>query len=54
MNPIFIIIIIAVTAFIWFLLSFIFFPVGKIITYCWEITKDRMNKNNQTEKEKEQ
>ncbi|WP_154517960.1 hypothetical protein [Velocimicrobium porci] len=53
MNPVFILLVILFMTLMWFLLSFVFFPLGQLLFYCWAKAKDEMNKN-QKEKEKKQ
>lgn len=49
MNPVFIILVILAVIVLWFLLSFVFFPLGKLI---YRIGKDAIDEMNREEKEK--
>lgn len=44
MNPAFLIIVIIIAILLWFLLSFIFIPLGKLIYKVWKNTYDNINK----------
>lgn len=50
MNPVFVVLVILGTILLWFLLSFAFIPLGKLIYRIWKDAIDEMNKR---EKEKE-
>lgn len=50
MNPVFVVLVILVTILLWFLLSFAFIPLGRLIYRIWKDAIDEMNKR---EKEKE-
>ena len=50
MNPVFIILVILAVIVLWFLLSFVFFPLGKII---YRIGKDEIDEMNREENEEE-
>lgn len=53
MNPVFVILVILVVIALWFLLSFVFFPLGKILYRIGKDAIDEMNKEeNKEEKEK--
>jgi hypothetical protein len=56
MNPAFVIIVLLVAILLWFLLSFVFYPLGKLIFRIGQDAIDEMNrednKNNDNEKEK--
>lgn len=52
MNPVFIILVLLVAVLLWFLLSAVFRPVGKIIYRLWKDAVDIMNKDDE-EKENE-
>lgn len=47
MNPAFFIIIIIVAILLWFLLSFVFFPLGKLIYKVWKNAYDNINKKDE-------
>lgn len=54
MNPVFVILVILGAILLWFLLSFIFFPLGKIIYRIWKDAVNEIEKTDETnEKEKE-
>lgn len=40
MNPVFIFLVVVAAIILWFLLSFVFFPLGKLVYRIW---KDAMN-----------
>ncbi len=50
MNPVFVVLVILGTILLWFLLSFAFIPLGRLIYRIWKDAIDEMNKR---EKEKE-
>ena len=53
MNPVFVILAILAVIILWFLLSFVFFPFGKLIYRIWKDAIDEMNREeNKQEKEK--
>ena len=52
MNPVFIILVILSVIVLWFLSSFVFFPIGKIIYRIGKDAIDEMNKEENEEKEK--
>ena len=52
MNPAFIIIVIIVVVVLWFLLSFAFFPIGKILKRIWKDAVDEINREENKEEEK--
>lgn len=55
MNPVLVLLIIIGVVILWFLLSFAFYPLGKLIHRIWKDACDEMNredKNNKEEKEK--
>lgn len=51
MNPAFVIIILLVAILLWFLLSFVFYPLGKLI---FRIGQDAIDEMNREDKEKEE
>ena len=54
MNPVFIILVILAVIVLWFLLSFVFFPLGKLIYRIGKDAIDEMNREeNENEEEKE-
>ena len=53
MNPVFVILVILTAIILWFLLSFVFFPLGKFICRIGKDAIDEMNREeNEEEKEK--
>ena len=52
MNPVFIILVILAVIVLWFLLSFVFFPLGKLIHRIGKDAIDEMNREENEEKEK--
>ena len=51
MNPVFIILVLLAAVALWFLLSFLFRPLGNLFFKLWENTMDEINKNEDEEKE---
>lgn len=51
MNPVFVILVILAALLLWFLLSFVFYPLGKFVFRIWEDAVDEMNREDK-EKEK--
>lgn len=54
MNPAFIILVILGAVLLWFLLSFVFFPLGKVVYRLWKDAVDEMNREDKKEKEKKE
>ena len=50
MNPVFVILVILAVIILWFLFSFVFFPLGKLI---YRIGKDAIDEMNREENEEE-
>ena len=50
MNPVLVFLIILAAIIVWFLLSFVFYPLGRLL---YRIYKDAMDEINKKEKEKE-
>lgn len=50
MNPAFVILVILGAILLWFLLSFVFFPLGKLIYRIWKDAVDEMNREDKKEK----
>lgn len=50
MNPVFFILIILGAIILWFLLSFVFFPLGKLLYRIWKDAVDEINKNDKKSK----
>lgn len=44
MNPVFVLLVIIAAIALWFLLSIVFEPVGKLVSKIWNNTMDIMNK----------
>lgn len=49
MNPVFILLVIVAAIALWFLLSIVFEPVGKLVSKIWDNTMDVMNKEENKE-----
>ena len=54
MYPAFVILVILGAVLLWFLLSFVFFPLGKFVYRLWKDAIDEMNREDQKEKEKKE
>lgn len=54
MNPVFIILVLLAAVALWFLLSFLFRPLGSLILRIWQDAVDEISKNEDEEKEDEQ
>lgn len=54
MNPVFVILVILGAIVLWFLLSFIFFPLGKLICRIGKDAKDEMNREEKENNKKEE
>ena len=52
MNPVFIFLVILAAVLLWFLLSFVFYPLGKFLHRLWTDASDEMNKEDKAETEK--
>lgn len=52
MNPVFVILVILGAVLLWFLLSFVFYPLGRFLYRLWKDATDEMNKEDKNEKEK--
>lgn len=53
MNPVFILLVILAAIAVWFLLSFAFRPLGKLLYRIWKDAVDEINKKESEEKEDE-
>ena len=53
MNPVFVVLVILGAILLWFLLSFVFFPLGRFIYRIGRDAIDEMNKDDKKEKENE-
>lgn len=51
MNPVLIILIVLVLVAIWFLASFLYKPLGKLVHGIWKEAVDTMNENDEENKE---
>lgn len=47
MNPAFIFLVIIIAIVLWFILSFIFFPLGKFLYRIWKNAIDKLNKEEE-------
>ena len=54
MNPAFVILVILGAILLWFLLSFVFFPLGKLIYRIWKDAVDEMNREDKKEKRRKE
>ena len=52
MNPVFVFLVILGAILLWFLLSFVFHPLGRFLYRLWKDAKDEMNREDKNEKEK--
>lgn len=50
MNPAFIILVILAAVAVWFLLSFVFYPLGRFIYRIWKDAVDEMNREEREDK----
>ena len=53
MNPVFVILVILGAILLWFLLSFVFYPLGRFLYRLWKDATDEMNREDKNEKEKQ-
>lgn len=49
MNPAFIILVILGAVVLWFLLSFVFYPLGRFIYRIWKDAVDEINRKDESE-----
>lgn len=54
MNPVLIILVLLGVFILWFLLSFVFFPLGKFVYRLWKDAIDEMNREDEKEKERKE
>lgn len=54
MNPVFIFLVLLGLVILWFLLSFIFYPLGKLIHRLYQDAVDEINKKDKTEKDEKE
>jgi len=54
MNPIFIFLVVVATVILWFLLSFVFFPLGKLVYRIWKDAMDNIKGKKEGEKAKDE
>lgn len=52
MNPAFVILVLMGAGALWFLLSFVFYPLGRLIYRIWKDAIDEINKNDESEERK--
>lgn len=52
MNPVFVLLVILGAILLWFLLSFVFYPLGRFLYRLWKDAYDEMNREDKNEKEK--
>ncbi len=50
MNPVFIFLVLIGLAAVWFLLSFLFKPIGRLFCRIWKGAVDKINENESEEK----
>lgn len=53
MNLVFWLLILIGVVILWFIISFVFIPIGRVLLKKWDKTLEILNKEEQTEKEKE-
>lgn len=53
MNPAFFILVALGAVALWFLLSFVFYPLGRLIYRIWKDAVDEINRNDESEDKKE-
>lgn len=53
MNPVFVFLVILAAVAVWFLLSFVFYPLGRFIYRIWKDAVDEINREESEEKEDE-
>lgn len=51
MNPVFVFLVVAAAVATWFLLSFVFYPLGRFIYRIWKDAVDEINREEREEKE---
>lgn len=51
MNPVFWLLIILIVIILWFIISFVFIPLGRLLLMKWDKTLEILNKVDQEEKE---
>lgn len=54
MNPAFLILVILGLVALWFLLSFVFYPLGRLICRIWKDAVDEIKKNDESEEKKDE
>ena len=52
MNPVFVILVIFAAVAVWFLLSFVFYPLGRFIYRIWKDAVDEINRKDESEEKK--
>ena len=53
MNPVLVFLILIGTVILWFLLSFVFYPLGRFVYRIWKDANDEMNRKDKEKEEKE-
>lgn len=54
MNPVFVFLVILAAVAVWFLLSFVFYPLGRFIYRIWKDAVDEINRNDEREEKKDE
>ena len=54
MNPIFIFLVVVATVILWFLLSFVFFPLGRLVYRIWKDAIDNIKGKEEGENAKDE
>lgn len=52
MNPVFWLLVIITVIILWFIISFVFIPLGRVLLKKWDKTLEILNKEDKNEKEK--
>ena len=52
MNPVFVILVLLCAVILWFLLSFVFYPFGRLLYRIWKEAIDEMNRDDKPKKKK--
>lgn len=53
MNPVFIVLVIVIAVLLWFLLAFLYKPLGKLLHRIWKDSMDEINKEDEEVKKNE-
>lgn len=51
-NPVFVILVILGAILLWFLLSFVFYPLGRFLYLLWKDATDEMNREDKSKRRK--